>query len=75
MEKIYYVVECAELLAFEHYKEAHAYCKECFDNFYTPKAFKRESVKEYNEEYKNALIMQYNNGKLFQVGCSPLSLL
>lgn len=73
--KKFYIVECAELLAFERYEEARTYCKECFDNFYTPKAFKRESVKEYNKEYKNALIMQYNNGKLFQVGYAPLSLL
>jgi CRISPR/Cas system-associated endonuclease/helicase Cas3 len=74
MKKNYYVVEGANLLAFESYEEACAYCY-YFDDLCTPRVFKRENIEEYNEEYKNALIMTYNNNKLLQIGYTPLSLL
>lgn len=75
MQKNYFVIECATLLAFENYEDARAYCFECFDNFHTPRAYKRENVQDYSEEYAHALIVKYVNGKLVQYGFSPITLL
>lgn len=76
MQKKYYVVECANLLAFENYQEACDYCELCFDNFYTPQIFERENIQYYSEEYKGVLIVKYLGGnKLLQVGYAPLLLL
>ena len=74
--KKFYVIECAELLAFKTYEEAQAFALDYFDSLDIVYSYEKAKKLDFFD-FKNATLCEYNKNTcaLVQYGYSPINLL